>query len=92
MNFIKLVLGGPRTSNLFLFNCVLLALLAVKSAEMVMTGGTSEVKIGDPEAQEVADLVKTQVEEKTGQTYPIFNVETYKTQLVAGKNYFLKAS
>ena len=64
----------------------------MKSAEMVMTGGTSEVKIGDPEAQEVADLVKTQVEEKTGQTYPIFNVETYKTQLVAGKNYFLKAS
>ncbi|XP_009991715.1 PREDICTED: cystatin-B-like [Chaetura pelagica] len=35
-------------------------------------------------------LVKSQLEEKEGKTFDVFTAVEYKTQLVAGINYFIK--
>ncbi|XP_044850141.1 cystatin-B-like [Mauremys mutica] len=43
-----------------------------------------------PEAQQVADEVKLQVEEKEGKKFEVFTAVEFKTQVVAGINYFIK--
>ncbi|ELK18084.1 cystatin-A [Pteropus alecto] len=56
----------------------------------MMPGGLTEAKPATPEIQEIANEVKPQLEEKTNETYEEFEVVEYKTQVVAGTNYYLK--
>ncbi|CAM2097299.1 unnamed protein product [Caretta caretta] len=57
----------------------------------MMPGGLTETKLATPEIQEIADQVKPQLEERENKTYPVFVAIKYKTQVVAGTNYFIKA-
>ncbi|XP_053645676.1 cystatin-B isoform X2 [Cherax quadricarinatus] len=55
-----------------------------------MPGGTSEVKPPNEEVQQLLLSVKDQVEEKLGRSVSQFKLLSYKTQVVAGMNYFAK--
>ncbi|EDM11284.1 stefin A2 [Rattus norvegicus] len=57
---------------------------------IVITGGLSEARPATPEIQEIADKVKTLLEEKTNGKYEKFEAIQYKVQVVAGRNYFIK--
>uniref|UniRef100_A0A8C0W142 Cystatin domain-containing protein n=1 Tax=Castor canadensis TaxID=51338 RepID=A0A8C0W142_CASCN len=50
--------------------------------------GLSEARPATPEIQEIAD--RPQLEEKTNETYQEFKAVQYKSQVVAGANYFIK--
>ncbi|XP_014937748.1 cystatin-A [Prionailurus viverrinus] len=56
----------------------------------MIPGGLSEAKPATPEIQEIANEVKPQLEEKTNETYQKFEAIEYKTQVVAGINYYIK--
>ncbi|XP_053645675.1 cystatin-B isoform X1 [Cherax quadricarinatus] len=56
-----------------------------------MPGGTSEVKPPNEEVQQLLLSVKDQVEEKLGRSVSQFKLLSYKTQVVAGMNYFAKS-
>lgn len=57
---------------------------------MPMCGGTSEVKEANDEVQQICNDVKPHAEQKAGKTYDVFTAKSFKTQLVAGTNYFIK--
>ncbi|OBS81004.1 hypothetical protein A6R68_20801, partial [Neotoma lepida] len=52
----------------------------------MIPGGLTEARPATPEIQEIAD----QLEEKTNEKYEKFEAVEYKTQVVAGVNYFIK--
>ncbi|XP_007536587.1 cystatin-A [Erinaceus europaeus] len=56
----------------------------------MIPGGLSEVKSATPEVQEIADKIKSQLEEQTNESYEEFEAVEYKTQVVAGVNYYIK--
>uniref|UniRef100_A0A8D0C4Z2 Cystatin domain-containing protein n=1 Tax=Salvator merianae TaxID=96440 RepID=A0A8D0C4Z2_SALMN len=57
----------------------------------MMTGGLSDVQPATPDIQKLADQVSEDFNEnKENQSYPIFRAVDYKTQVVAGTNYFIK--
>ncbi|XP_024625077.1 cystatin-A [Neophocaena asiaeorientalis asiaeorientalis] len=56
----------------------------------MICGGLTEAKAATPEIQEIANTVKPQLEEKTNETYEEFEAVEYKTQVVAGINYYIK--
>ncbi|KAM6384682.1 cystatin-A-like [Alca torda] len=56
----------------------------------MMLGGLSETKAATPEVQRMANEVKPQLEMKANRKYDIFNAIIYRTQVVAGVNYFIK--
>ncbi|CAH6792308.1 cystatin-A [Phodopus roborovskii] len=56
----------------------------------MIPGGLTEARPATPEVQEVADQVRAQLEEKTNEKYEKFEAVEYKTQVVAGVNYFIK--
>ncbi|NXK23458.1 CYTA protein, partial [Arenaria interpres] len=56
----------------------------------MMTGGLSDAQPATPEIQRIANEVKPQFESKENRTYGIFNAIKYRSQLVAGVNYFIK--
>ncbi|XP_034371301.1 cystatin-A-like [Arvicanthis niloticus] len=56
----------------------------------MIPGGLSEARSATPEVQEIADQVKPQLEEETNEKYEQFKAVEYKTQVVAGINYFIK--
>ncbi|XP_062984966.1 cystatin-A [Elgaria multicarinata webbii] len=53
-------------------------------------GGTTEAKPATAETQQLAQEVKAQVEEKEGKSFEVFIAVEFKTQMVAGTNYFIK--
>ncbi|XP_053421308.1 cystatin-A-like [Nycticebus coucang] len=56
----------------------------------MIPGGLTEAKPATPEIQEIANKIKPQLEEKTNKNYEEFEAEEYKTQVVAGINYYIK--
>ncbi|XP_060939993.1 cystatin-B-like [Limanda limanda] len=57
---------------------------------MSLLGGLSEVLEADGVTEVICDMMRTEVEARTGKNYDMFKPEMYKTQLVAGTNYFIK--
>uniref|UniRef100_A0A669CE16 Cystatin-B n=1 Tax=Oreochromis niloticus TaxID=8128 RepID=A0A669CE16_ORENI len=57
---------------------------------MPMCGGLTDVKQADEEVQKICDAMKPHAEQKTGRNFEVFTAKSYKTQLVAGTNYFIK--
>uniref|UniRef100_A0A8B9STF9 Cystatin domain-containing protein n=1 Tax=Anas platyrhynchos TaxID=8839 RepID=A0A8B9STF9_ANAPL len=55
------------------------------------TGGLSETKPATPEVQHIADQVKAEFERREDRTFDIFQAIEYRTQVVAGTNYFIKS-
>ncbi|KAM6908334.1 cystatin-B-like [Lycodopsis pacificus] len=56
----------------------------------MMCGGTGSESAATDEIQKICDSVKVAAELKAGTTYDVFTAKSYKTQLVAGTNYFIK--
>ncbi|XP_075399458.1 cystatin-B-like [Tenrec ecaudatus] len=53
-------------------------------------GGLSATKPATAEIQEIADKVRCEVEEKEHKKFPEFKAVEYKSQVVAGTNFFIK--
>ncbi|XP_054577388.1 cystatin-B-like [Eptesicus fuscus] len=60
------------------------------SATRTMCGGCSAAQPATDEIQAIVDKVKAQLEEKENKKYSTFKATEYKSQLVAGTNYFIK--
>lgn len=56
----------------------------------MMPGGLSDEKPGDDHVRSVVDSVKTEMESKLAIKLGAYDVVGYKTQVVAGINYFVK--
>ncbi|XP_013813496.1 cystatin-A [Apteryx mantelli] len=56
----------------------------------MMPGGLSDTKSATPEVQHIVDQVKPQFESRVNKTHGIFQAIVYRTQVVAGINYFIK--
>ncbi|XP_054044692.1 cystatin-A-like [Rissa tridactyla] len=61
-----------------------------KSPATMMPGGLTEPEPATPEVQRIANEVKPQFESKENRRYGTFNAIIYRTQVVAGTNYFIK--
>lgn len=58
---------------------------------MPIAGGISDKdEAATPDIQELVVQVKAQVAGKTNATYETFEAICYRTQVVAGRNYFVK--
>ncbi|XP_039900179.1 cystatin-B-like [Simochromis diagramma] len=58
--------------------------------EVEMCGGLTEVEQADEAVQKICDAMKPLAEQKTGRNFEVFTAKNYKTQVVAGTNYFIK--
>ncbi|XP_017670168.1 cystatin-B-like [Chiroxiphia lanceolata] len=56
----------------------------------MLCGGVSAVRPATDETQQIVQEVKSQLEEKEGKTFDVFTAVEFKTQMVAGTNYFIK--
>ncbi|XP_021011003.1 cystatin-A-like [Mus caroli] len=63
---------------------------AKKQLIRMMPGGLSRARSATPEIQEIANKVRPLLEEKTNEKYEVFKAVQYKSQVVAGQNYFIK--
>lgn len=59
---------------------------------MRKVGGLGDVREKDDTVVEVVNKIKPILEERTGKKYSSLEVIHYKTQVVAGTNYFVKVS
>jgi len=57
---------------------------------MISTGGLSEEKKKDNYIQKIVDKFKKNIEKEIKNKISKFDVHSYKTQVVAGINYFIK--
>jgi cystatin-A/B len=53
-------------------------------------GGTGSVRDATPDVQEICNGIRAEVEQKIGHPFEEFRAEQFRTQLVAGMNYFVK--
>ncbi|ESO84124.1 hypothetical protein LOTGIDRAFT_229619 [Lottia gigantea] len=53
-------------------------------------GGASEVKTADDEIQKICNDIRKELEKKANTTFEEFTAKQYKSQVVAGTNYFVK--
>ncbi|TSK98422.1 Cystatin-B [Bagarius yarrelli] len=56
----------------------------------LLCGGTTEAKDATEEVQKICDEMKPHAEEKAERKFDVFTAKSYKTQLVAGTNFFIK--
>ncbi|XP_047653502.1 cystatin-B [Phacochoerus africanus] len=56
----------------------------------MMCGAPSATQPATDEIQAIADKVKSQLEEKENKTFPVFKAVEFKSQVVAGRNLFIK--
>ncbi|XP_042854808.1 cystatin-B [Panthera tigris] len=56
----------------------------------MMCGGPSATQPATAETQAIADQVKPQLEEQENKKYTIFKAVEFRSQVVAGTNYFIK--
>ncbi|XP_057621476.1 cystatin-A [Chionomys nivalis] len=56
----------------------------------MIPGGLTEARPATPEIQEITDKIREKLEEKTNEKYEKFEATEYKSQVVAGVNYFIK--
>ncbi|XP_027741071.1 cystatin-B-like [Empidonax traillii] len=56
----------------------------------MLCGAPSAVRPATDETQQIVQEVKSQLEEKEGKTFDVFTAVEFKTQVVAGTNYFIK--
>uniref|UniRef100_A0A2K6BIR3 Cystatin-B n=1 Tax=Macaca nemestrina TaxID=9545 RepID=A0A2K6BIR3_MACNE len=56
----------------------------------MMCGAPSVVQPATAETQDIADQVRSQLEEKENKKFPVFKAVSFKSQVVAGTNYFIK--
>ncbi|KAM9389866.1 leukocyte cysteine proteinase inhibitor 1-like [Phaethornis superciliosus] len=56
----------------------------------MMTGGLSDTEPATPEIQQVVTEVRPQFESKANRSCGIFKAIVYRSQVVAGTNYFIK--
>ncbi|XP_015282882.1 PREDICTED: cystatin-A-like [Gekko japonicus] len=56
----------------------------------MMPGGLTAAKPATPEIQQLAEKVKPQLEARENKSYPVFTATEYRSQVVAGTNYFIK--
>uniref|UniRef100_A0A2K5NN39 Cystatin-B n=1 Tax=Cercocebus atys TaxID=9531 RepID=A0A2K5NN39_CERAT len=56
----------------------------------MMCGAPSAVQPATAETQDIADQVRSQLEEKENKKFPVFKAVSFKSQVVAGTNYFIK--
>ncbi|XP_026716930.1 cystatin-A-like [Athene cunicularia] len=64
--------------------------ISKKLPATMMTGGLSDTKPATPEVQHIVNQVKPQFESRVNGTCDIFQAIVYRTQVVAGINYFIK--
>ena len=57
-----------------------------------MCGGTGDVKQADEEVQAIVDGLTGEINSHVGKTYTKLEAVSYKRQVVAGTNYFIKVN
>uniref|UniRef100_A0A4X2K9J0 Cystatin domain-containing protein n=1 Tax=Vombatus ursinus TaxID=29139 RepID=A0A4X2K9J0_VOMUR len=56
----------------------------------MMCGAVSAAKLATAEMLQIVDEVKARLEEKENRKFPVFKTMEFKSQVVAGINYFIK--
>ncbi|KAM7394727.1 hypothetical protein PAMP_021513 [Pampus punctatissimus] len=56
----------------------------------MMTGGPAQTTDADEEIQTICDSMKPHAEKQAGKSYDVFTAKSYRRQVVAGTNYFIK--
>ncbi|KAK0140420.1 Cystatin-B [Merluccius polli] len=58
----------------------------------IIPGGLGDPTMANEETQKLCDKVKQDVQVKTARSYVNFEAITYRSQVVAGTNYFIKVN
>ncbi|KAH9525362.1 hypothetical protein Btru_001162 [Bulinus truncatus] len=59
-------------------------------AQTKMCGAASEVKEATEEIQEIIKEIRDELESKVNQKFPVYKAISYRSQVVAGTNFFVK--